>query len=145
MGDSFPAVCAGTLLIAVGVGLGWFQWRFRRPQADDDPLAHRHAQRQLVRRLQVSGLMVLVGILIPLGDLLPVFRRAPLVFALYWVAILCLMLWIMLLALGDFAAARAFHSRAQRQLLRQQSELERQLNRLRSSGNGHAGSVEKKP
>lgn len=145
MGDSLPAVCAGAILAAVGLGMGWFQWRYRQPPHDENPLARLHARRQLRRRLQISGLMILVGTLIPLGDLLPFFRKAPLAFALYWIAILVLMGWMVLLALGDLASAQIFHQRTRQQLRQQQAELERELHRLRnaqgdhSTGNGHAG------
>jgi len=125
-------------MVALGIGVGWFQWRYRQPDANEDEVTRLHSGRQLRRRLQVSALMVLVGILIPVGDLVPFFRQAPVAFALFWTAILGLLFWIMLLALGDFAAARAYHRLANLRIRQQRRELEQQLNRYRAGGNGHA-------
>jgi hypothetical protein len=135
--DSIPALVAGGLMIVVGLGIAWFQWRHRQPDASEDELTQLHAARQLRRRLQVSGLMVLVGILIPLGDLLPTFRRSPVAFALFWAAILLVLFWIMLLAAADFVSARSYHNLANLRMRQQRRELERELDRLRISGNGH--------
>ena len=125
-------------MVAIGVGVGWFQRRYRQPDASEDEMTRLHTGRQLRRRLQVSALMVLVGILIPVGDLAPAFRKAPVAFAIFWTAILGLLFWIMLLALGDFAAARSYHRLANLRIRQQRRELERQLDRYRAGGNGHS-------
>lgn len=138
MADSIPALCAGGLLLAFGIGLGWFQWRYRQPQAGDDELTRRHAARQLRRRLQVSVLIVLSGLFIPLGDLLPFFRQAPVAFALFWLAILGLAFWIILLAVADLVSARMYHNLANLRIRQQRRELERELDRYRAQGNGHS-------
>jgi len=139
MANAIPALCAGGLLVAIGLGLAWFQWRFRQPDPQADELARLHAQRQLRRRLQVSALMVLVGVLIPLGDLLPAFQKgqAPLAFALFWLAILAATVWIMVLAVADLVSARMYHHLANLRIRQQRRELERQLDDYRAGGNGH--------
>jgi hypothetical protein len=128
----------GGVLVALGVGMAWFQSRFRQPNPAEDELTQSHDARRLRRRLQVSGLLILAGVLIPLGDMLPFFRKSPVAFTLFWLAILGLVCWIMLLALGDFAAARAYHNLANLRLRQGRRELERQIERYRASGNGHA-------
>ena len=136
MRDSLPAIVAGVLLVAFGVGLAIFQWRCRHPQDLDDEVERLHATRQLRRRLQVSAMLMLVGILIPLSDLLPVFRRSPTAFTLMVLAILGLTVWIMLLALGDFASASSYHAQAQRRIHEERRALERQIEEFRAGGNG---------
>jgi hypothetical protein len=136
--DAIPALCAGGLLMAIGVSMAWFQWRFRQPDAGAEELARLHARRQLRRRLQVSALMVLVGALIPIGDLLPQFQqgKAPLAFALFWMAILAAVAWIMLLAVADLVSARMYHKVANLRIRQERRELERQLDHYRAGGNG---------
>lgn len=140
--DAIPALVAGGLLVVVGAAIGWFQWKHRQPDPTEDELTQLHAARQLRRRLQVSALMVLVGILIPLGDLLPTFRKSPVAFALFWVAILVVLFWIILLALADLASARTYHYRASLRIRQERRELERELERYRASGNGHKSTEE---
>lgn len=129
--DSLPALIAGGLLLALGCGSAWYLWQHREPPPDAEPLARKHAWNQVRRRLQISALVILVGILIPLGDLLPFFRRAPVAFAIYWVGIMCLAGWIALLGLADFVSSQTLNSRAQRRLEQQRAELEAELTRAR--------------
>lgn len=117
--------------------VAWHQWKYRQPEATADELSQAHARRQLRRRLQVSAMIALLGLLIPLGDMLPLFRKSPVAFFVFWVAMLCLTGWIVLLALADMASAKVFHSRAAKQLLQQKQELEAELARYRSRSNGH--------
>ncbi|MDZ4687961.1 MAG: hypothetical protein SH850_23050 [Planctomycetaceae bacterium] len=138
MADSLPALIIGAVLVGIGVGSGWHQWRYRRPDAQMDDLGRQHSHRQLRRRLQVSGLLALIGVLIPLGDHLPFFKQAPAAFVFYWGAVLLLTCWIGLLAIADFASARAYHRVANVRLRQARRELEEQLQQYRAQTNGHA-------
>lgn len=133
MEDSIPALVMGGLLIGIGLVSVCFLWKQKQSDHSGDEHAQRHSQRQIRRRLQVSAMVILVGILIPLGDLLPLFRQAPVAFTIFWTAVMLLAGWIGLLGIADFASSRAYHSRARRRLKQQQAELEAELLRLRGS------------
>ncbi len=136
MGDSVPALVFGGVLILMGGGSAWHQWRYRQPPDDGDDLTRQHAIRKLRRRLQVSAMLVLVGILIPLGDMLPFFRREPVAFVIFWLGVLLLAGWIGLLAFADMASTKAHLSRAQRRLAQQKLQLEAELAEYRANRGG---------
>lgn len=136
--ENIPALVFGGGLILFACAAAWYQWKYRQPEAAADELSQSHARRQLRRRLQVSGMIALLGLLIPLGDMLPLFRNSPVAFFVFWVAVLCLTGWIALLALADMASTRVFHGRAAQQLLQQKRALEAELAQYRArSGGGH--------
>ena len=112
---------------------------WRRQQADPalDELDRDHYRTRYRRRLQTSGLIALLGLLIPLGDAPFFWRQGVRISTAFWCAILLLTVWIVLLAIGDIAATRA-HARAALSRIRQkQRQLESQaaqLKRHRSNG-----------
>lgn len=144
--DTLPALIAGGLLIAFAAASAWFQIRARRsltPLLEEDPLARTHADRQLRRRLQMSGMLGIVGVLIPLGDQLePFFRTRPGLFFVYWVVVLILVAWTVLMALGDWLSSTAYSNLARIQMRHERRMLEEEVRRYRASQNGHAGEVE---
>lgn len=133
MESVWPSLLFGGFLILLGSGLAVQQKRLHGRIANADPATSFPEERQHRRRLQIAILLILVGVLIPLGDLLPFFRRSPMAFVVFWGGILLLVGWICLLALADFADARAQLGRVQRQLHQQKRELEVELNRIRSA------------
>lgn len=142
MPDWLPALIVGTVLVVFAAGLGWWHWSAwksgpARQPADDE--TRRHAWRQMRRRLQVSALLALIGVMIPLGDLLPVFRRSPQLFVIYWLGVLAIVIWVVLLALGDLASNLAFSRVARNQLRRERQSLEAELREYRAQTNGHHG------
>ncbi len=139
MPDWLPAVIVGVGLIGLAAGLAWFQWRgwaSGPSQLPDDDDVRWQAVRQLRRRMQVSGFLALIGVLIPLGDLLPIFRQSPRLFVIYWLSVLGLVIWMVLLALGDLASNVAYHRLAQHQLNLERRTLKREIDQFRASGNG---------
>lgn len=144
MPDWIPAVVMGGLLLLVAGGLAWFQraaWKKAiagLAEADD---IHQRATRQLRRRLQVSGLLAVIGLLIPIGDLAPNMRRSPTMFAIFWLVVLGLVVWMVLLALGDLASNLAQHRVAKNHLEVERRSLEQQLRRHRAAGNGPAQEI----
>lgn len=148
MPDWLPAVVVGGILIALAAGLGAFQWSAWKsgPAAlPEDDETRQHAARQLRRRLQINLMIALVGVMIPLGDMLPVFRQAPRLFFIYWLTVLGLVVWMVVLALGDLASNLAQHRTAQRQLEVERRSIEQQIRRHRAAGNGHQGDNEPAP
>ncbi len=146
--DTLPALIAGALLLGFAIVSAWLQIRVRRalsPVLEEDPLARTHADRQVRRRLQMSAMLGIVGVLIPLGDQLePFFRGRPGLFFVYWVAVLILVAWTVLMALGDWMSSAAYSSLANIQLRIERSRLEEEVRRYRASQNGHAGDEENK-
>ena len=97
----------------------------------NDPREVRHFQSRYRRRSQTSGLIALVGLLIPIVDLPVVWNVGPLAPTILWGTIGCLCIWIGVLALGDLVATKA-HSRAViARLEAHKDQLMEQLERLR--------------
>lgn len=141
--ETLPALIVGLLLLGFAIVSAWLQIQSRRALSElleEDPLAKTFADRQLRRRLQVSGMLGIVGILIPLGDQLEqFFRGRPGLFFLYWVVVLILVSWTVLMALGDWLSASAYSSLVNIQLRLERKRLEDEVRRYRASQNGHAG------
>ncbi|MCX7407423.1 MAG: hypothetical protein NTZ32_05000 [Planctomycetales bacterium] len=141
--DTIPALIVGVLLLGFALVSAWLQIQSRRGLSElleDDPLAKTFADRQVRRRLQVSGMLGIVGIMIPLGDQLEqFFRGRPGLFFVYWIVVLILVAWSVLMALGDWLSASAYSSLANIQLRLQRKQLEDAVRRYQASQNGHAG------
>ena len=125
-------------LILLGVWLiRWHRavWGVHCDDETTDDRGKRHYRRQFRRRVQVSVLLILVGVMIPLGDWMMVQRQDPKWIAIFWIAVLIIALWIMLLAALDWLSSR-MHVRAVRaalgSLARKQRELEAEVERLRN-------------
>ena len=141
--DTIPALIVGVLLLGFALVSAWLQIQSRRGLSElleDDPLAKSFADRQVRRRLQVSGMLGIVGIMIPLGDQPEqFFRGRPGLFFVYWIVVLILVAWSVLMALGDWLSASAYSSLANIQLRLQRKQLEDAVRRYQASQNGHAG------
>lgn len=129
------SLIAGLCIVAVGVALLWSQsaaWRSQQHEFRDDPRELRHLEARWRRRLQTSGLIVIVGILIPVADVQVIWRAlGPQAAALMWIAIVSLCIWIVVLAVGDMVTTRA-HSRATlARLQAHKQQLMDELERLR--------------
>jgi hypothetical protein len=101
-------ILAAALLVAAGLLLARHLIVWRR--ADHGGLADRDYEfhrRQYRRRMQTSGLLGLVGLLM-LGSL---WIDDPLVGAVYWAGIAALVIWIALLAMTDWLASRLYYGR----------------------------------
>jgi hypothetical protein len=138
MNDIKASLAFGIALVVLGAWL--IRWHFvawrtqsREKTADDREI--RHYRLQFRRRIQVSALVILVGVMLPLGDWLMVQRKNPGWIAVFWIAVLILALWMMLLAIFDWLSTR-MHVRATRAALagiaRKQRELEAEADRLRN-------------
>lgn len=107
-------------------------WLHEKLEFANDPRELRYFHSRYRRRSQTSGLIALVGLLIPIADLPIIWNQlVPLASTILWGAIGCLCLWIGLLAIGDLATTRA-HSRATiARLEAHKGQLMEQLERLR--------------
>ncbi len=115
--DAISAISAifGGCVMLLGVLLQFphrIAWLHEKIEFANDPRELRYFQARYRRRTQTSGLIALVGLLIPIADLPIVWKQlGPLGSTILWGAIGCLCIWIGLLAIGDLATTRA-HSRA---------------------------------
>jgi hypothetical protein len=135
MNDRLPALIFGGALILVGSGLLWYQWRAGQPDRTDlnlDPFDRRYLATRHRRRLQVAGLILLIGIMIPLGDAIP-WQQAAATFAIYWLIVLALGFWTMLLAIGDMVSTRLHTQVSLKRLHSRQQDLEETARRLHSA------------
>lgn len=140
--STLPALIFGAVLVIISVIMGVVVLRLRRSLdaiVANDPEALVHADRQLRRRLQVSAMLLIVGILIPLGDQLDqVFRQRPFLF-LTWVAcVLILVMWMVLMALGDWMSTVAYSAVARARLRFERREIEDEIRRYHAARNGHS-------
>ncbi len=139
MNDIKASLAFGAGLVVLGLWMiRWHRqmWVEHGRDEAEDERARRHYRAQFRRRVQISGLIVLLGAMIPLGDWLMVQRKRPQFIAIFWLAVLAIAFWIMLLALIDGLSTR-IHVRATRaalsDLARKQRELEAEVDRLRKS------------
>lgn len=145
--NDFVPLAVGLSLIALAAFL--IRWHFRawnEHQADTtvDERELRYYRFQFRRRLFVSALLILLGVLIPAGDaLLSQLQQPqqkppawmPALFAGYCILVLVIAMLLMVLAFVDLAAGKA-HRRATlgaiQGLARKRRELEAEVARLRA-------------
>ncbi len=116
-------------------------WQAQKTDAELDESEIRFFRRRFRRRMQASGMMALIGILLPIGDWVDLFRPAPGWFAAYWGMVLLLVMWLFLLAIGDMVSTRAHAAVALNRIKAQQRQLEQEAVALRKQAStGQNGS-----
>lgn len=139
---TIPALIFGAILVAIAVVMAVFVRRARRaiePMLADDNQARQHADRQFRRRIQVSVMLGAVGILIPLGDQMEkVFLQRPLLFLAWVCCVLMLVVWMVLMALGDWLSTVAYSAIARSRLRYERRGLEEEIRRYHAERNGHS-------
>jgi cell division protein FtsB len=113
-----PSIVFGLLLVGCGVAMFASHRKSWRIQQADDTLNEADREyfcRRFRRRSQVAALIALIGVLIPLGDLIFTVvvpnRRVAGLFPLYFGSVLLLGLWVGVLGLADWTATMS-HARA---------------------------------
>lgn len=142
MDNQIPALVFGACLVIGGsIGLVWHvrSWRRQKESAEISDADRRYYRRQFGRRIQATGLIVLIGILLPIGDM-DVWKHHPGGWAIFWMIVLGLALWVMLLGCRDLLSTRVYSRDAVaklRSLREKQRELEQEIARIRArSPNG---------
>lgn len=135
MNNQWVAPLAG--LIVLGIGIGFLRWNrseWKREKNDSglDEFDRRHYHARYRRRMQTSAILMLLGILIPIGDRLIVQKVAPGITTVFWLGVLALLFWVVVLAFGDMAATRAHAHVALSRVRLKQQELEKRANELRN-------------
>lgn len=134
--DTWPALVVGGGLVVLGAFFMWTHvrsWQRTQRDLELDGRGRQHYRTQFRRRMQTSAMIVLIGLLIPLGDALIPWRKAPTLFFFYWGGILLMAIWVMVQALGDMFSTREYSRGNMEELRRQQAELERELEQFRES------------
>lgn len=129
-----PSLGFGLFLVAFGGFLlrsHVVSWRRQQVDPEIDEIERRHLERRYRRRMQASGLIVLVGVILPAGDAIVTFRPMPLGFTFYVGLLLALTAWITVLGVGDWIATAAHARVALNRLNAKQRSLERELEDLR--------------
>lgn len=118
------APLAASLAVLGGGLMAWHLRTWRRLAAAElAPREHDFARRQFRRRMQTSGMLVVLGIALVLGCWI----RSPLLTLFYWAGVAFWTLWICLLAAADAAASRYHFALAQRDVLLEQLKLQTRL------------------
>jgi hypothetical protein len=149
--STIPALIFGGLLLVAAMIMGGLVYKARRSLdavVENDEAARLHADRQFRRRIQVTVMLALVGILIPLGDQLEKFLgKNPALFFVWVACVFVLTVCMVLMALGDWLSTAAYSAVARSQLRQQRTELEEEIRRYHASRNnpvqkGHSQSIE---
>lgn len=129
------------IVLGVGASLAVFglllmrwhirEWRQERNDASLDPedLHHYHARYR--RRMQTSGMLVLLGLLLPFWDWL-LEQRLVIAATLVGFLVFGIVGWVFLLAFGDMLSTRTHSHVALAKVRQKQRELERQIADLKS-------------
>ena len=136
MGDDwYISASVGVAIVIAGVLLlrsHYRSWQQQQADPELDDRERRHLRRRFRRRVQASGLLTLVGVMIALWGVESIFRNAPGLFSVSVFVVIGLTMWVALLAMGDLAATRAHSQVDLSRLEHMQRELEQELAALKS-------------
>ena len=133
------AVPFSVFLLALAISLLLLHVRAWNKARRDDlkPAERRYAHHQFRRRVQVSAMLGVVAVAIPLGSWIP-HRQWPSAFVFFWFAVAVLVVWILALALVDALATGRHMLQTSRRDLADEASLRAELKRrLLRGGNGH--------
>lgn len=120
-------------IIVLGVALllwHWQSWRaVNRQEANASELAYQ--RRRFRRRVQTSGMLVLLGAAMAGGQAIAPDKH-PSLFVFFWSGVALLALWAMALALTDVLATRAHVGRLMRRQLAERAKLQAELTRMQA-------------
>ena len=130
-----PGLIFGGSLIVLGVFMVLTQWKVLKElnKSEHHNREYDFLLRRVRRRIQVAGLILIIGIMIPVGDALIPWQKAVATFAIYWIIVIILALWTILLAFADIAATRMHTSVELTRLHNQEQNLERAAQQLREA------------
>ena len=120
----------GAIVFLIGLALLRWNVKFWRQAKDDSALEdvdRQHFYRRYRRRMQMSAMLMIVGLLVGVGELLGDWRKHPGPFAVYWGGVLLLLLWVVLLGFADMLSTAAHSRIALAELRYKQRALEQRL------------------
>ncbi len=141
----------GGALIVAGIVMLITHIRHRRPplshpELDEDRNVSKQSLRErqedewlergrFRRRVQVAILLILIGVMIPFGDIAIDWKRHEMLFGFYWLAVLLIALWVLMLGLSDFTATFIHTKARMAEIESRQKMLQEQLNELHRQEN----------
>lgn len=130
-----PGLIFGGCLIVLGISMLLAQKKNFQSlsSTDTDRREYDFLLKRARRRVQVAGLILIIGIMIPVGDALIPWQKAVATFAIYWIIVIVLAMWTILLAFADIAATRMHTSIELTRLQNQQQNLERVAQQIREA------------
>ena len=135
-----------SLLLLSGGLIYWNlrSWRrLEREGGDAEELDH--GRRQFRRRVQASIMLGLLAVALCLGQLIPA-RQYPSLYVFFWIGVVLLLMWMVLLAIGDMVVNRQRLARFQRQRRIEEARLQAELKQLRGELSPHTnGQSREKP
>lgn len=141
MPEQFIAPAVGSAVFFIGVAFMVSHvrtWKLQRHDPDLGEEDREHYHKRYRRRMQNSGMIAAIGLLLAVGDMLPILRQQPLLFGVYWCIVLLLVLWVTAAGVSDLLATTAHSRSALARVHRKQRELEEQIEEIkRSRSNGH--------
>lgn len=143
--QSWVAYGVGAGLIAVGsFFMRWHvqEWRREREDPALDDYDKNHYRARYRRRMQTSGMIVSLGVLIPLWDWLWE-RQFVIAGTIVGFLVFGLLAWVILMAFGDMYSTRSHSQVAMSKVRQKQRELERKVAELR--GQAGEGPSREKP
>ena len=127
-----PSVVLG-LIVAI---VGWVMMQRNKrawyeQQADDsaDEFDRRHFHDRYVRRQQVAGMVIAVGVML-FGDIF-IWNLGPAASAVYWIAVMLMCCWITLLGLGDLTSVQLHSTVSMKRVEKERRQLEADLAELK--------------
>ncbi len=121
------------LLVVASAGLIVWHIRTWNQFAAEEPGERelKFRRRQYRRRLQTSTMIGLLGVAIFVGQLLLDTVHSQKFHVYYWIGVLLLVLWILLLAIGDMVATSFYYSRERSDFAVQHAKLQAELRKAR--------------
>ena len=136
----------GAVLVAVGLLMIRSHRRAWARQQDEAGLTREDRSRLFLRyrrRLQMSGMIAVLGVMLGVGDAL-IWSQGLVVATVYWIVVIGVGVWLLLLGVADLASVRIGSRDARdevRQIREKRKELEAELEELQRRGsNGEARS-----
>jgi hypothetical protein len=114
------------------------EWREEKNDPALDPGDRDHYHARYRRRMQTSGMLAVLGILIPIWDLLSD-PKLVIAWTIVGFVVFGLVGWVILMALGDMLSTRTHSHAALSRVRQKQRELEQEVAEIRNRGsNGHS-------
>lgn len=138
--QTLPALIFGILLVVIATIMAAFVRKSRldlEPILKNDDAGRLHANRQFRRRIQISVLLAVIGVIIAAGDQMDKVIGGRALLFLAWISsIFALTMWMVLLALGDWLSTMSHSAITRVQLRHERSALEEEIRRYHAARNG---------
>jgi hypothetical protein len=126
----FSAFLFPLMIMLLAAGLLFWHVRSWRSEQQEHGAELDFARRKFRRRVQTTGMLALLAVGLCLGQLIPRNER-PTLFVVFRFAMLLILAWMVLLALGDLTVSRQHLAHLNRERRIAEAQLKAELERLR--------------